>query len=688
MSVRVQEDKLHYHLSKTLCCAFVLTATILSTPLLAQSSDGAGTISYDAEFFARSQPSTAYDMVVLLPGFRLQEGDAELRGYSGAAGNVLIDGQRPASKEETLETILKRIPARSIDHIELVRNSAAGFDMQGFALLANVVRSAGGRLSGRIEGEYAQFPHGYSSPRIAGTISFQSGDKVIDFQAARYREIDDEHGFGLRNRYGPDGSPLRLTDYAQPEGTSYTELSGSYRQPLFGGSLRAHGLFKSSQMFADVRHDIYFPEPGLVLATERNNEEATEGQVEYNRGLGASSRLELLAIRRDHRLHGVDTSTEEALSEINETDTSGSETILRGVLHRRGKLLSVDIGAEGAQNVLDSHVALVENGTDIPLPADDVRIDEKRAEFFLTGTWRPISDLTIETGLRYEISRLSQTGDSQLEKSLSYLKPRVLLSYTPTRDDRFRIQIEREVGQLDFEDFVSSPSLTSGTITAGNKDLEPDSLVRYEAAWERRIGNGSVVLAARHEAISNLVDRVVVFAEDGSAFDSAGNIGSASRDEIEVNVNLPLDELGLKGLTVKGNGLLRHSRVRDPLTGAKRRISSDLPIEADLSITYDLPRAGLRAGLDYVARTTETSFKVDEIEEDIVSDRVDAFVEYRPAARWTVRLFAKNLTNSPTIRRREVYSALRGSSAVEYREVRLLRSGRYFGVNLQWTFGK
>src|SRR3546814_10500909 len=64
-------------------------------------------------------------MVALLPGFRLQEGNAEVRGYSGSGGNVLIDGTRPASKEETLETILKRIPARLVDHIELVRNSAA-----------------------------------------------------------------------------------------------------------------------------------------------------------------------------------------------------------------------------------------------------------------------------------------------------------------------------------------------------------------------------------------------------------------------------------------------------------------------------------------------------------------------------------------------------------------------------------
>src|SRR3546814_6908394 len=95
-------------------CALSLTALAMASPLYAQTSDSAGTTSYAADFFTRSQPTTAYDMVALLPGFRLQEGNAEVRGYSGSGGNVLIDGTRPASKEETLETILKRITARLV----------------------------------------------------------------------------------------------------------------------------------------------------------------------------------------------------------------------------------------------------------------------------------------------------------------------------------------------------------------------------------------------------------------------------------------------------------------------------------------------------------------------------------------------------------------------------------------------
>src|SRR3546814_18342281 len=108
-------------------------------------------------------------------------------------------------------------------------------------------------------------------------------------------------------------------------------------------------------MCAPVCAPISLPPPPRIPAQQSNTTRATQGRVCADRGIGASSQLELLAIRRDNRLHGVDTSTEEGLNEINATDTTASETILRGVLRRSGKLLSIDLGAEGALNVLDSH---------------------------------------------------------------------------------------------------------------------------------------------------------------------------------------------------------------------------------------------------------------------------------------------------------------------------------------------
>jgi len=671
-------------LAFALCAAAAAIASPAHAQADAESRPGVST--YPPGFFERSQPNTAFDMVALLPGFRLQEGNAELRGYSGAAGNVLIDGQRPTSKQETIEQLLKRIPARAIERIELIRSAETGFDMQGYALIANVVRKNGSAFRGRLEAEYANFRHGYDAPKLAGEVAYGNGDRLLELSGTLYREIDDEHGFGSRNRYAPDGTILRINDYGQPEGETVRQATVSYRQPLFGGKIRVNGLFKDSSMFADITNLISFPDIARIIGTERNHTRATEGGVHYERQFAGGTGIELVAIRRDTGIRRTDTSVEESEEEVSKENSDASETILRAVLRTNAGPFSIEVGAEGARNILDSRTSLAENGTPVPLPAANVLVDEDRAEAFATLSWRPLAHLGIETGLRGEISRLRQSGDSDLTKSLAFLKPRLLATWSPPGANEFRLLIEREVGQLDFGDFVSSASLTTGTVTAGNKDLEPDSLWRIELAWERRLGAGSLVLTARHEAISNVVDRIPIIA-GGGVFDAVGNIGSGTRDEIEADLNLPMDWLGLKGVTVQTQTLVRRSRVTDPTTGERRSISEDLPFEGKISLTHDMTRRNLRWGVNYAFATDEKQFKIDELQNDRLGARIDAFVEHKPDAHWTLRLFGKNLTNSAAVRDRQVFPGLRGGSAPRFIERRALRSGAYYGVSVQRTFG-
>lgn len=663
--------------------AVLASALLLATfPAQGQTESATGVTRYEADFFARVQPATAYDMIRLLPGFRLIEGDAAIRGYSGSGGNVLLDGQRPSSKEELLEDILKRIPASQVARIELLRSGAAGIDMQGYAIMANIVRAHGARLSGRLEAEYAHFRHGYTAPRAAGEFSYASGERSLDLTGALYREIDDEHGFGSRNRYAGDGSPVRLVDYVQAEGVNVAEATALYRQPLAGGAIRLNGLFKNSRMFADIVRDTRYPAVSHADGLERKHTRIREGGAHYERALGAGDGIELLGSYRKTVIHAVEASDGDSSLE----SSTGSETILRGVYRRHAGTLALEIGAEGAINVLDSANGLIENGAEVPLPNAKVRVEEKRAEFFATATWRLDRALTLEAGLRYEISRLSQTGDSSLRKSLAFLKPRALLTWSAGAHDTLRLLVEREVGQLDFADFAGAASLTSGTIVAGNADLEPDTLWRAEAAYERRFGSGSLVLTARREWIRDVVDRIPVFAE-GEVFDAVGNIGSGHRDEAEANLTLPFDTLGAKGVTLTADVLLRRSRVQDPTTGATRRISDDTPLEAKAGFTYDLPRMHLHWGVNYIARKTADEYKIDEVQTDTLKGRLDAFVEYKPTTLWTFRLFAKNLTDSPAIRTRRIHTGLRGTAPLDYRERRVLRSDRYFGLTVQRNFG-
>ena len=94
---------------------------------------------YPRAFFDRFYPQTALELLERVPGFSLDTG-AELRGFAGAAGNVLVDGERPTIKAGGLEDFLSRIPADAIDRIEVTRGAQRAGETAGQGLIANVIR--------------------------------------------------------------------------------------------------------------------------------------------------------------------------------------------------------------------------------------------------------------------------------------------------------------------------------------------------------------------------------------------------------------------------------------------------------------------------------------------------------------------------------------------------------------------
>src|SRR5690349_8355659 len=134
--------------STTLCLASLL----ICSGLHAQTPDASGTQVFAPDFFASSNPADAYDMIRKLPGFELIEVDDEVRGYTGSRGNVLFDGRIPSGKQDSLEQMLKRIPAASVVRIELIRGGTKSAATGGFDVIANVVRRSRVASSGAVLG--------------------------------------------------------------------------------------------------------------------------------------------------------------------------------------------------------------------------------------------------------------------------------------------------------------------------------------------------------------------------------------------------------------------------------------------------------------------------------------------------------------------------------------------------------
>ncbi|MDT8428017.1 MAG: hypothetical protein RQ757_04540 [Pseudomonadales bacterium] len=95
-------------------------------------------ITFEARFFTPYNPVTALDMVEQVPGFTLEEG-GQLRGFGGTAGNILINGERPSTKNDSAGEILGRIPASAVSRIDLIRGETGGLDLRGQAVAVNVI---------------------------------------------------------------------------------------------------------------------------------------------------------------------------------------------------------------------------------------------------------------------------------------------------------------------------------------------------------------------------------------------------------------------------------------------------------------------------------------------------------------------------------------------------------------------
>ncbi|MBL8555432.1 MAG: TonB-dependent receptor [Phenylobacterium sp.] len=661
-------------------------AALLLVPLAAHAQEGPVT-AYPAAFFAPAQPYSAFDMLQRLPGFTFDPGDAEVRGFGGASGNVLIDGKRPTSKQEGLEAILRRIPARSVERIDLVRAGAAGFDLQGRPSVANVVRRREAVTRGRVEAGLGAYPGRRQAPRLAGEMSRRSGEHLLEASASVAREIDTEKGEGPRNRVDPAGAPLRDATYRENQWTDVAEGALAYERPLAGGKLRLDGSARAERTRANILETATFPAPSAEVVGEREN--VTEGELggHYERALAGPWTLEALALSRWSRTRARDQADEGAEREVARVSLDARESIARAVARRAGAATTVEVGGEAALNTLSSRNGLAENGVEVDLPAARVRVEERRAEGFATLTWRPRPSLTVEAGGRIEVSRLTQSGDASLTRTFVYPKPRALVSWRPSANDELRLAVERRVGQLDFEDFVSSASLTSNTVTAGNPDLEPDRAWRAALTWERRFaGAGSLVATVRRDMIRGVVDRVPVVGP-GYAFDAPGNIGRGVREEAQLALTAPLDRLGLPAVVLKSDLTWRRSRVTDPASGVSRGISGEPRFEGVVHLTQDLPRWRARWGVDAILAQGKVEYLFNEVKADRVDARLGLFAEYRPTPAWNIRVQADNLTDGKVYRRREQYAGVRGAAPLRRIETRRMDFGPFVGVTVQRAFG-
>jgi outer membrane receptor for ferrienterochelin and colicin len=137
---------------------------------------------YQGSFFTQYAPRTALDIVQRVPGFSLdlgatqtQQGSVDVRGFSGTAGNVVINGSRPSTKAETLDVTLSRIPAQQVIRVELGPGDLFGSDYAGKSQVLNVVLSQQAGIDGNVTAAAKRWYTGYINTDIQGSALIRRG---------------------------------------------------------------------------------------------------------------------------------------------------------------------------------------------------------------------------------------------------------------------------------------------------------------------------------------------------------------------------------------------------------------------------------------------------------------------------------------------------------------------------------
>ncbi|MBW8880060.1 MAG: outer membrane beta-barrel protein [Asticcacaulis sp.] len=600
-------------------------------------SEGNRVVTYKADYFDQFQVSTALDMVFHVPGFSFNGGD-NARGFAGTAGNVIIDGQRPVSKNNLSET-LNTISSAQVDHVELIIGGAPGIDMMGHRQIVNVVRKQNGKPSINFGGNYKTF---YHDGKPAGFFSYSKNKDGIstDFYMEAFGFHDNGTNDTKRYIYKTDFSDA-VPDYVfipQLAGGTGHQEKLTHSRPFLGGKLSFNGNYNPINYDLDAA----YIQDGKTSPEHMDLKEiASEMGVQYERPLTKTLKMDLNYLRRYDRLsiydvyHGDETSVYSSLAQSAEHIVSGKLT------WQPSDKLTYKFGAESAFNSRDNTTRYIQGDTEQNVPSDVVRVEEARNEYYAIRNWQATKQLNIEAGLRVETSTISVKQEDR-SKSFVYPKPMVQVVWAPREKVKLSWRTERVVGQLNFDDFASSVSLDTSVVKAGNPDIVPqkewqNGITLDYSFWDK----GSVTLGFKHATLEDTLDYKPIVTDDG-VFNARGNIGEGTRDETTVNFTLPLDRFKVKGGEFKVEYTRYKTSVTDPVTGRTRAISDINPDVYVINFSQNLTKHRTSWGVEIDSLNNKEQFNATDYYHFKSASWIALWAEYKTKNNITFGMVFQN----------------------------------------------
>ncbi|MBL4603455.1 MAG: TonB-dependent receptor plug domain-containing protein [Emcibacteraceae bacterium] len=711
-------------------------ATLMSTTVLAQEStseDNSSTITYDEGYFTQYRPITLHDMLRSVPGTAalLAKADEELggsrvRGFGSSGDQILIDGKRIAGKTNSLGLQLKRIQASSVRHIELIRGTKAGLDVQSEGLIINVVLKSNASKSSTVWTVGADYADGGKINPLAkvthtGEIDRLKYSLAVDFALEETRKDFNDTFFTAGGAQYQNNTLTNIHDREK----IFINTSVEYNAEN-GDTLRLNGQLEfDDQDTLEVDNQMNLLDNGSFLAGDDYtiNRLRTHRPFHWEFGGDYQHRFENAGLLKtlfviNHGKHDFVTNFQGGLNggalatlSGNLTGRTHGEKIIRSSLTNTfNKVHTVEVGGEVAINDTGTSSTSTNAAGVINLAnQSDISVQEVRYQAFISHNYAIASNISLQSSLNAEWSKITQkdnihSANPDFSRNFSYLKPRMNLRYDMDKQNQIRITAERKISQLDFGSFGNSFDVEDNEVDEGNPLLVPEDRLEFSAAYENRFADdqGSISVKAFYNKIRDHISKIpnkdindIRTTNAQLAVSSLpGNIGNAKEYGVEFNGSLRLKIIDLPNAIISGKYILRETEANDPFLGLTRPILYKQKHEWLITFQHDLTGLGTSYGFNITNKGASgpgggsIGYRTDVKEQWFKSNKPKAtfYVEQKVFGNMKLRFDAKNILKAKTSYALTKYTGNISLGNVAYEEFRKASEQRVFKISLQGSF--
>ena len=486
-----------------------------------RSETVAPVLSYDLEYFQRFEPISAGDALKRVPGVSfssdvLEYDRMQLRGLPAIYAQVQINGQLMTGGGNDRVFAVDRIPAELIDSVEIIRSPSADVSSEQIAGAANIqLKKAGTIKGGWVRGS----AFGVEGDELRGAGSVGYGDTIGDTSYLFSLDVQQRMNPKVKSarvfEFDPDRELDAIVDQDDTrDGTDYS-FNGEIAQKLGDGLLRLYGFY----VYTD-REETEFTQSFDVDDGRRDALTVVDNQLEdiqqQNLSIVGDYRVPVgtdeAQVLFGYNLFRDDLDTNEDSFDVEDDETELTfETVdtkdqdwfgTLAYTANLNNLVSVKFGIDGRIKTRDFSETILSGE---PGDVEEVEgligsfdIEERRADPYVKANWNILSNLTVETGVRYEMTDRTISGTDFDSESTDFneLNPSAHIRYGLTETTMLRFSVARTVLRPAFDQLTPALLIEEPTdrfATEGNPNLGPETAWGIDVGFDQRIGERGVL---------------------------------------------------------------------------------------------------------------------------------------------------------------------------------------------------